>query len=183
MILYKWMLDNGCLHYLWTGSGVVLLPWVESWQLLFSAKRCTHLQQTLWFNQGNYFIFVSSPVHYLVKYFTIFTLRLFHFEITNGQHILCRVLWINYDLITFCCVCEYFCLWHWICSRCSQSIGNAVLQKWFHQTCTTWDCGRLLVTGFIMLYVSYELHYYIITIVGISEIVIILLIGSQDKVW
>ena len=59
LVLYKQLFDDTdyrqCVLTL-TGSGIVLLSWVESWQLLLSAKRCTHLQHPLWSNTGNYFV-------------------------------------------------------------------------------------------------------------------------------
>ena len=59
LVLYKQLFDDTdyrqCVLTL-TGSGIVLLSWVESWQLLLSAKRCTHLQHPLWSNTGNCFV-------------------------------------------------------------------------------------------------------------------------------
>jgi len=131
--------DNNCVLCLRIGSGIVLLPWIESRQLLLLTKRCTHLQQTLWFSPGNYFSFCFSSFFIfcinILYYQRHCWMRHFCHEITweitdiwHGRWILCKVLWRCYSLIAFYSACV-FCS----ASDCeSVHITVGVSETWFY---------------------------------------------------
>jgi len=84
------------------GSGVVLLSWIESRQLLLSAKRCTHLQHTLWSSTGKYFV---SRFLVISSFYVTRVLNLLHSPQCDTFTMTCVLIIAGYNL-TFDKACK-----------------------------------------------------------------------------